>query len=98
MNQSATEPTRTPAKKTLAQKEALRHADHKLCADHPGQHVAFVDEWNGEELTRTVLVATTDGGSFYEQFDRLPSDVRARAGYAEIPEPGAVDSPSAWLE
>jgi hypothetical protein len=84
--------------KTPAQKEALRREDFALCEKYAGQHVAFIDEWNGEELVRTVLVAAVECEPFYEQVDKLSPDVRARLHCTRAPEPGVFEVPSVWLE
>jgi hypothetical protein len=77
--------------KTPAQKEALHRADYELCEKYPGQHLAFTDEWNGEELVRTVLAAATDVSPFYEQVGRLPPEVRARIHCTRLPDPGVIE-------
>jgi hypothetical protein len=77
--------------KTPAQKEALRRADYELCEEYPGQHVAFIDEWNGEELVRTVLAAATDVGPFHEQVDKLSSEVRVRIHCTRLPDPDVIE-------
>lgn len=89
---------RAPTYKTPAQVEALRRADYKLCDDYPGQWVAWTDDWNGEELVRTVLVTGTEYGPFYEHVDKFPPDMRSRIRCTRMPEPGVVEVPSAWLE
>jgi len=84
--------------KTPAQKDALRREDFALCDKYPGQWVAFIDEWNGEELIRTVLITGTEYGPFYEQVDKLSPEVRSRLDTTRTPEPGVFEVPSVWLE
>jgi hypothetical protein len=95
---STLEQLKALAAKTPAQKEALRREDSALCEKYPTQWVAFIDEWNGEELTRTVLVAAAGYGPFYEQVDKLPPDVRARLEVTRMPDPDVVEAPSVWLK
>jgi hypothetical protein len=84
--------------KTPAQKEALRRADYALCEKYPARWVAFTDEWKGEELVRTVLVAAAEVGPFYEQVDQLPPEVRARLQCTRIPDPDVYELRPEWSE
>jgi hypothetical protein len=84
--------------KTPAQKEALRREDLALCEKYPAQWVAFTDEWKGEELVRTVLVAAADVGPFYEQVDKLPPEVRSHVECTQIPDPNVLDVRPVWFE
>jgi hypothetical protein len=86
------------AKITPAQREAMRREYQSLCEKYPGQNVAYIDEWNGEELVRTVLVATVDCVDFHAQIAKLSPEVLAKLQQTLIPDPYFVDAPSVWLE
>ncbi len=84
--------------KTPAQKEALKREDYALCEKYPGQHVAFIDEWNGEELVRTVLVAAAEVGPFQDQLKNLSPDVRGRIRLTRMPDPDVYELRPVWSE
>lgn len=79
-------------------REALRRVGAAMCERYPGHEVAFLDTWNGDELVRAVLLATTDGDVFFRWLNALAPDLRARIGYLQVPEPGVIDCPSVWFE
>jgi hypothetical protein len=91
MGWSTLEELKALTAKTPAQKDALLREDYALCEKYPARWVAFVDEWNGEELIRTVLVAAGEVGPFYERVDQLPPDVRARLRCTRIPDPNVYE-------
>ena len=43
---------------TAAQVAARHKADEALETSYPGQHVAYLDTWVDDELTRTVVAAS----------------------------------------
>jgi len=92
------EKLRAMTRKTPAQYAALQQAYDALCEKYPGQDVAFVDEWNGEELTRTVVVAALTCADFQKQLRELPADIRGRVEMTQVPDPNVVECPSVWFE
>lgn len=63
----------TPARKSARDREDRRIAEH-----YPKRYVAFVDEWDGEELVRTVVGAASDLADFVQLQLGLAPDVRQR--------------------
>jgi len=53
-----------PPPLAIAQVAARRRQDAVLDARFPGQHVAFVDEWDGESLLRRVVASAEDAIEF----------------------------------
>jgi hypothetical protein len=64
---------------TRARGLARRKADDEVFEKYPEMHVAFIDEWNGDELTRIVVAAHPTFEEFTDAFEALPSEVRERA-------------------
>jgi hypothetical protein len=44
-----------------------------LVAKYPGQYVAYLDEWDGEHLTRAVLAASRSIAEVHAQLRALPN-------------------------
>jgi hypothetical protein len=77
-------------KLTPAQREALLREDALIDATYPGEYVAYLDTWNGDELTRRVLAHAPDGETFVRQTSALDPQVLARAEMTRTSEPAAV--------
>jgi hypothetical protein len=73
-----------------SQLAALRREDAVLDAGYPGQNVAYVDTWDGDSLTRTVVAASVDVAEFHRAMAALPPEVRSRIELASITEAGVV--------
>jgi hypothetical protein len=63
----------TPAK-SAAQAREVALLDEK----YPGHYVAYIDEWSGEELKRTVVAVARELAEFQHQLAALAPDVRQR--------------------
>lgn len=58
---------------------ARRKADQELLEKYPaGFHLAYIDEWHGDELTRTVVAAHADWVEYERQLAVLPAETRGR--------------------
>lgn len=55
---------------------AERAAREELAAQYPGQFVAYLDAWDGERLTRTVLAASRTVAELHAQLRARP-DIEA---------------------
>lgn len=84
--------------KTPAQREALRRVDAALCERYPGHDVAFLDVWNGDQLVRLVVAASTDVADFHERLRWLSADIRSRVQMTRMSDPDVIDCPSVWFE
>ena len=69
-----------------AQVAASRREHAVLDAKYPGQHVAYIDTWDGDALSRTVVAASADVAEFHRALAALPPEVRSRVGLTRIPE------------
>ena len=60
-------------------------AYHRLVEQFPGQHVAYVDIWDGTTLTRQILAHDTDIGRLATLAHTWPADTveQVRVEYAE---------------
>jgi hypothetical protein len=73
---------------TAAQAAARRKADEELEAKYPvGCHVAYLDNWSGDELERVVVASSTDWDEYQKQLAALAPDVRARVEIDQIRDP-----------
>jgi SRSO17 transposase len=63
---------------TRARGLARRKADDEVFEKYPEMHVAYIDEWHGDELTRTVVAAHADWAEYERQLAALPAETRAR--------------------
>jgi hypothetical protein len=70
-----------------AQGAARWKADLALQDKYPGQYVAYVDNWTGDELDRVVVAFATGVREFHRRFDELPADVRERVSTSLVPDP-----------
>jgi hypothetical protein len=72
---------------TPARGAARRKADLALQDTHPGQYVAYVDNWTGDELDRVVVAFATEVADFQAALKSLPADLRARVRTTRVPDP-----------
>ena len=64
---------------TPARKAARDREDRRIAEQYPEQYVAYLDDWNGEELIRTVLGTAHDLGEACRLQAALDPEVRKRA-------------------
>lgn len=82
-----------PPPLTRSQGEARRRADLVIDAKYPGQLIAYVDTWAGDELSRDVVVAADTPAEFHRQLAALPPAVRDRVDMTQVPGPDVIDYP-----
>jgi hypothetical protein len=63
-----------PTPWTAAQVTALDRAHQNLVRDYPNHYIAYRDEWDGEALTRTVVVAAPTFGEYMDKMEELPAE------------------------
>lgn len=68
---------------TPARKAARAREDRRIEEQYPEQYVAYVDDWSGEELVRTVLGTAHDLDAFYRLQAALSPKVRERAKFVD---------------
>jgi hypothetical protein len=83
---------------TPARKAARKREDDRLGERHPGRYVAYTDDWNGEDLTRTVVAAARDLTEFHRLTAALPPDVRRRVKLTDTFPADTVTVGSAFFE
>lgn len=66
----------------------------ELLEKHPGQLVAYLDNWTGTTLDRVVVAADADAQGFQDQLRALAPDVRRRIQMTQVPNPAVVECPS----
>lgn len=80
--------------KTPAQAAALRAADQRLFETHPGEYVAYTDEWDGDALHREVVAHARAVGAFHAALAELTPEVRTRVELTQLPAADVFDVPS----
>jgi hypothetical protein len=83
----------TPARKA----DRLRE-DQRLIEAYPGQYIAYTDDWNGEELTRTVVAVSPDPAEFQRLLSALEPEVRRRVQLADTHPVDTLSIGSAFFE
>jgi hypothetical protein len=77
---------------TAAQAAARYRADEALEISNPGQFVAYLDNWAGDELTRVVVAASADWDEYQSQLDHLTPDIRERVEITQVRDPSEPES------
>ncbi len=84
-------------KLTPTQLAAIRREDQAMFEKYPGQYVAYLDDWNGVALTRTVVVTTADVAEFHRSLKALAPDIRKRVQMTLLPHADSFSATSAFL-
>jgi hypothetical protein len=72
---------------TPARGKARQRADLALQDKYPGQYVAYVDNWTGDELDRVVVASAIEVADFHDKIDKLPTDVQEQVQRTLVPDP-----------
>ncbi len=73
---------------TAAQAAARHKADENLQAKYPiGCYLAYLDDWNGDELNRVVVAASTDWDEYQRQLNEFPAAICDRLELDRIRDP-----------
>ncbi len=72
-------------------------ADHEIDEKYAGQYVAYLDNWNGDELDRVVVAAAVEAAEFQRLLADLDPAVRDRVEMTHVPPADVVEVPSVWL-
>jgi hypothetical protein len=78
---------------TESQYAALDREDAVLDATYPGEYVAYIDSWSGNELTRRVLAHAPDSEGFHAQMAAVDPELAMRAAMTRTPDP----NDTVWL-
>lgn len=95
MAETTLEQIKTLRAKTPAQKAALLEAGYAMDERYAGHFVAYTDDWNGDELVRTVVAAAVDPSEFQRLMAALEPRARRVAQLTLIPPADAVSAGSA---
>jgi hypothetical protein len=74
-----------PTPMTAAQDRAYQD----LVRDYPNHDIAYLDEWDGDDLKRTVVVTAPTFGEYMDKMEALPEN------YARTLQVTRVSSPDA---
>ncbi len=72
---------------------ARRREERILSERYPGKYVAYVDDWDGDSLTRTVVGVNGDPKEFQVLLGRLPQELRERVELTRIPDSDRISIP-----
>jgi len=62
-------------------------ADRALQDKYPGQYVAYIDNWNGDEIDRVVVAHTPDLEEFHRLLATLEPELRERVVTDRVADP-----------
>jgi hypothetical protein len=85
-------------KLTPVQVAAMRRAERAMDASYPGQDVAYVEEWDGDDVEWRVVAAAPTAAEFQRQLQALDPQTRRRVQLTRIPPADRVEVPSAFVE
>lgn len=77
---------------------ALTAAGFAMSEKYAGHHVAYTNDWHGDELARTIVIATCDPDEFYRRLAALAPDVRRRVEVTRIPVGDAFEVGSLFFD
>ncbi|HUR54698.1 MAG TPA: hypothetical protein VMZ71_11240 [Gemmataceae bacterium] len=78
--------TITGARKlTPAQVAAMRRAERAVDAAYPGQDVAYIEEWDGDDVEWRVVAAAAHAADFHNLLKTLDPETRRRVQLTRIP-------------
>lgn len=80
-------------KLNAAQLAAFRAENQKLDDAYPDHDVAYLDEWDGDVLRRTVVAASSDLDEFQELLRALDPAVRRKVIMTRVPPAGMIFLP-----
>ena len=78
-----------PTPMTAAQVAARDRAYQDLVRDYPNHYVAYLDEWDGDDLKRTVVVAAPTIGEYMDKMEAMTEDFCRRLGGTRTSSPDA---------
>lgn len=78
-----------PTPMTDAQVAARDHAYQELVRKYPNHYVAYLDEWDGDELTRTVVLTAPTFGEYMDKMEALPEDYCRTLSVTRVSSPDA---------
>lgn len=82
---------------TPTQLAARRRADQLLDDTYPGQYVAYLDDWVGEDIRRTVVVTGRGPAEFQRILASVDSETRRKMQITRVPDAGVVSVPSVTI-
>lgn len=83
---------------TAIQLKARQREDCVLDARYPGCYVAYLDTWNGDSLSRTVVVVAAEPTEFHRKIAELTADIRNQLQLTLTPDADeAISAPSITL-
>src|SRR5580693_4685131 len=73
-------------KLTRTQHLARIREDQAMFDAYPGRYVAYIDNWEGETLNRTIVFVADGVEDYGRKYDELAQDVRAKTRVIRAPE------------
>jgi hypothetical protein len=80
-------------KLNAAQLVALRAENQRIDDTYPDHDVAYLDEWDGDVLRRTVVAASSDLDEFQKLLRALDPAVRRKVSVTRVPPAGMIFLP-----
>ena len=79
------------------QTAARRRQDELIDVRFPGEHVAYLDEWDGESLFRRIVAHAAGAIEFQILLAALPQTVMKRVQLTLVPEADSIPVPSCQI-
>ena len=86
-------PTHSPAQLT-----ARRAEDQRVDDTYPGQNVAYIDEWDGDVLRRSVVAAAFGPEAFQKLLGALAPEVRRKVQMTRVPRADVLEIRPVFLD
>jgi hypothetical protein len=80
-------------KLNAVQLAALRGEQQRIDETYPDHDVAYLDEWDGDVLRRTVVAASRDLAEFQQLLKALDPVVRRKVSLTRVPPAGVIFLP-----
>ena len=88
-----------PPPLTQRQGAARRRAELAMSKEYPGQYVAYLDTWAGDNLEREIVASASETVEFHALLRQLEPEVRRRLEVTLVPDPeDGIEIPSISLE
>jgi hypothetical protein len=84
-------------KLNAAQVASMRRAERAVDQAYPGQDVAYIEEWNGDEVEWRVVAAAPTVADFHDQLKALDPETRGRVQMTRIPPADVFEVRSTFL-
>jgi hypothetical protein len=80
-------------KLTRTQHLARIREDQAMFDPYPGRYVAYIDNWEGETLKRSIIIVEADASEFHNRIANLTPEIRQQIDLTFTPEADVISVP-----